>query len=83
MKTMQLELTSNGKTLGSVKLQPATQLRLMAYAKTNKIDLIKMIDLAVRFTTAPEDYDIRLSCPNDSEIIELAAKMAFTKVAMK
>jgi hypothetical protein len=77
--TTQLQLVSNGKTLGSIDLDPVTQLRLLAYAKVNEIDLIEMIDRAVWFTTASEtegDKDeINIECPEEDYILALAAEM--------
>jgi hypothetical protein len=74
-KPIKLQLISNGKTLGSVDLQPITQLRLQTYAKINKISLMNMIDLAVRFSIAPEESDIYLKCPDEADFLATAAKM--------
>jgi hypothetical protein len=78
MKQIQLQLKSNGKTLESVTLHPTLQLRLLAWAKINGgISLSKMIDLALRFTTAPEgrEFDITLKAPEEPDIVALAARM--------
>jgi hypothetical protein len=75
MRPIKLQLTSNGKTLGSVDLQPVTQLRLQTYAKINKISLMNMIDLAVRFSIAPEKSDIYFKCPDEADFLATAVKM--------
>jgi hypothetical protein len=84
MKSTQLQLVSNGKMVGSIDLDPVTQLRLRAYAKTNQISLIEMIDQAVYSTTASEEErdsdEIEIECPSEAYILALAAE-ALTKSA--
>jgi hypothetical protein len=65
MKLIQLHLISNGKTLGTFDLQPATLRNLKASAKRNGVSLTNMIDLAIRFTTDPEKRQtVNLVCPD-------------------
>ena len=69
MKT-HLQMISNGKTLGTFDLQPATLRNLKAFAKTNRVSLIKMIDIAIRFTTDPEKRQtVDLACPDERSLI--------------
>jgi hypothetical protein len=70
-----LQITTNGKTLGSIDLQPVTELRLRAYAERNEISLLDMIDLAIRFAIAPAESPVDLGCPDEADVIALAAKM--------
>ena len=68
MKT-QLQLTSNGKTLGTLDLQPTTLRNLKAFAKTNKLSLVNMVDVAIRFTTDPEKRQtVDLTCPAERSL---------------
>ena len=62
MNNMQLQLVSDGKTLGSVDLKPDVQLMLRAYAKANEVPLMNMIDLAIRCAIGPGD-ELELQCP--------------------
>jgi len=51
-----LQLVSDGKTLESIDLEPAVQHNLSTFATANKVPLAKMVDLAIRFTTAKEGH---------------------------
>jgi len=68
MKT-HLQMISNGKTFGTLDLQPATLHNLKAFAKTNGVSLINMVDLAIRFTTDPEKRQtVDLACPAERSL---------------
>lgn len=67
--TTQLRLTSTeGITIDSIDLSPGVQLRLQAFAKANHVSMIDMINLAIRFTIAPERDPVALSAPEEEEI---------------
>jgi hypothetical protein len=73
---IQLQLTSGGKTIGKIDLPPVLQLRLRAFAFSNGgVGLLEMIDLCLRHTTAPENNSPALMCPDEEEILDLAAGM--------
>jgi hypothetical protein len=65
MKTHLQLISNNGKTLGTLDLQRSTMRNLEAFAKKNKLPLVNMIDLAIRFTTNPEKRSINLTCPDE------------------
>jgi len=65
MKPIQLHLISGGKMVGTRDLLPSTVRNLEAFAKTNKLSLVNMVDLAIRFTTNPEKRAVNLTCPDD------------------
>jgi hypothetical protein len=66
MKQIQLQLISDGKKLGTVDLRAIDKLRLHAYAKANRVSLMNMIGIAIRFTTEPEkDSSVDLVCPEE------------------
>jgi hypothetical protein len=74
MKPLQLQLASEGKTVAKINLSPLQQLRLMAFAKTNRLDMIGMIDLSIRFATAIDGESPALRAPDENEIVAFAAK---------
>jgi hypothetical protein len=71
---IQLQIVSGGNCLAKMNLNPCLGLRLMAFADTNKITFISMVDRALRFATAPEGGGPDLSCPDEEDIVEFAAK---------
>lgn len=79
MKTLQLQIVSDGKPLAKMDLSPCLGLRLLAFAKTNKTTPIGMINLALRFALAVEDKGPDLSSPNEDDIVEFAAKLLVSK----
>ena len=82
MKQIEIAVISNGKTLETIDLLPVTQLRLQAFAKVNgRISLLEMIDLAARHAISSEESPINLMCPEEDDILALAAKMLATASA--
>ena len=60
---------SNGRAFGTFDLHPATLHNLKAFAKTNRVSLINMVDLAIRFTTDPDKRQtVDLACPAERSL---------------
>jgi len=75
MTKLQLQLTDGNKSLGKLDLSPVLHLRLFAFAKTNRLSIARMIQRSIEFTVAPDGADSELSCPEEEEIVEMAAQM--------
>ena len=75
MEPIQLQLVGNRKTVEKVGIGPVLGLRLLVFAKINKLSLGEMISLALRFTVAPDGKSPDLKCAEEDEIVAIAAKM--------
>lgn len=75
MNQIKLQLIDGHKSLGAVELSPVLHLRLIAFARKNRLSLKRMVERAIIFTTEPDGAGTPLNCPDEEEIVELAARM--------
>jgi hypothetical protein len=73
MKHIHVMIMSGGKAIDAEPLNAVEILRLMAFAKMNKVGLAEMVRLAINFAIAPEDRGPKMVCPNEEDIVVFAA----------
>lgn len=74
MKLIQFKLTQGGKEIGAFKLDPITQLCLMADAKANKkLSLTEYVREAIRNFTLQELYEGTVYCRDGNKGVFKAA----------
>ncbi len=72
---LRLQLISGKTFVGEIDIDAGLQIRLGAFAKSNKIGRLKMIDLALRVALADEDKTPDMFIPDQGEILDMAARM--------
>ncbi len=75
MKPLRLQLISGKTFVGKIDINADQQLRLNAFAKANKLEPLKMIDLALRVALAAEGETPSMWIPDEGEIIKMAGRM--------
>jgi hypothetical protein len=74
MKLITFKLSQGGKEIGAFKLDPITQLCLMADARTNKkLSLAEYVRESIRNFTLQDLYDGAVSCRNGNDEVLKAA----------
>lgn len=75
MKPLILQLILGETFVTKIEIDAGLQLRLMAHAKANKMELSKMVHLALRFALADDGKSPLLRAPDEGDIINLGAEM--------
>jgi hypothetical protein len=83
MKTHSIMIMSDGKAIDACPLDPVQTLRLMAFAKTNKLGFAEMVDLAIRFAVCPDGNSPDLRAPDEEDIVAFAANLLMRLTAGK